>query len=125
MGGLVHFILDSVKSILEHEYIFKPVALYSILAQLENNEVDKAVARLVVQMVRGLEGVSLPEVTSWYEKHRNSVPKYLREDAEGQEEQGVPLLSESVCCDHHAAGQQTEQPGLPTSVVTFVTEPGE
>lgn len=122
--GIVHFILDTVKSILEHECFFKPEALYTILAQLENNEVDKAVARLVVQMVRGLEGVSMPDVIAWYEKHRNSVPKHLRENVELMEDPGIPLSSSDVE-DPDFSDEKPDEARSSRCAVTFVTEADE
>mmetsp|Transcript_48305 Transcript_48305/g.121665 ORF Transcript_48305/g.121665 Transcript_48305/m.121665 type:complete len:689 (+) Transcript_48305:191-2257(+) len=114
LPGVVHFVLDTVKVVLEHGEIFGPELLFATIAKIDNSEIDRVVAALLLHMVRGMEGVTRQDLVAWFEHNRSEVPKQIRDAAEKLQRPGAVVAAEPELA---AMAGMAHRP----STVTFVT----
>lgn len=90
LPNVAHFIFDFVKQVLEYGEEFKKEMYFAMLEQIENFEFTDVIARVVVSMVKGIDGVSTNDLVEWFRKHRSDenppVPPGVEQELTGRQD---------------------------------------
>jgi len=77
---MAHFILDTIRVVLEHKEKFTPELFHTMLSSIEASDVDRIVAELLLSIVEGLPGVSSTDlIQSFKDRGEGVVPRPLRD----------------------------------------------
>lgn len=77
--NVAHFILDTVRVVLDRGEEFRGDRFFTMLANIENFEITRVVASLLLHMTNGIEDVTRQDLVSWFEQRRGDVPKHIRD----------------------------------------------
>mmetsp|Transcript_143312 Transcript_143312/g.260777 ORF Transcript_143312/g.260777 Transcript_143312/m.260777 type:complete len:716 (+) Transcript_143312:193-2340(+) len=120
---VAHFIFDFVKQVLEYGEEFKKEMYFAMLEQIENFEFTDVIARVVVSMVKGIDGVSTNDLVEWFRKNRSHenppVPASV-EELTGRQDY-TAKASTSELGDVDLAGE-TRASGKNVKGSSFITE---
>merc|ERR1712039_112649 len=116
---VAYFILDFVRQVLEHGEEFQKDMFIAMLEQIDNIEFTKVISSLVINVVRGIEGMTVQNLVAWFENNRGDVPKHVTEQERaessrsmrGSELPDVPMTARASVAG--SVGKRT---------LTFVTE---
>jgi len=111
---VAHFIFDFVKQVLEYGEVFQKEMYFAMLEQIDNYEFSAVIASLVVNMIAGIEGVTMHDIIGWFRQHRGEVPPAVAE-LTGKEKAGPDLGEASDMGSPSARGKSKQS-------LTFVTE---
>lgn len=117
---VAHFILDFVRQVLEYGEEFQKDMFNAMLEQIDNTEFTKVVSSLIINMVRGIDGMTLQDLVAWFDQNRSEIPKYIleHERAESRSLRSSELPDVSFSARASLGGSVGKTP----RTLTFVTE---
>lgn len=82
LDGVVHWMLDSLKHVLECGEEFRKETFFAMLERIEDCEFSRLVSAIVVKMAEGID-VTPEELVARFQQDRGAVPPRVRELLEG------------------------------------------
>eukprot|EP00442_Polarella_glacialis_P046121 CAMPEP_0115057828 /NCGR_PEP_ID=MMETSP0227-20121206/5986_1 /TAXON_ID=89957 /ORGANISM="Polarella glacialis, Strain CCMP 1383" /LENGTH=643 /DNA_ID=CAMNT_0002442697 /DNA_START=64 /DNA_END=1996 /DNA_ORIENTATION=+ len=76
---VINLILDAVRESLEQGQEFDSDAYFALLEQVGSDDVNPAVAALLVAMLKGIRGLQPHDLVGWFEQHRGELPPEVAE----------------------------------------------
>lgn len=76
---VAHYIFDCIRQVLEYGEEFRREVFFAMLEKIQNFEFSRLIASLVVNMIRGIDGMSSQGLIGWFEQNRGEVPPAILE----------------------------------------------